>query len=317
MINLHTLVMNLKREFWENHRMLITLPIIISGLMILAAIGAVIYSNNASDLGNKIEQSITSSVSESPEVSVRGKNPEEAKQESETDGESNTTESKDKGSDFWFMGIYFALTWFVAIFYLLSSLHTDRRDKSILFWKSMPVSELETVVSKYIFASLAFALFAMLIAWGNAIILYGLVATGMNPDLVDPTGEEMAFNFAQMFVWPLLVIGITWLWSSMWFSWALFCSARAKRFPILLFILVPLIFRVLELIFTRQSSVFSFLLEHTPWTLLSVMSKEPSLGDFLHYVFVQNGGGLIASLIFSAVFIYGAVWYRTHQFEGD
>ena len=36
----------------------------------------------------------------------------------------------------------------VAIFYCLDALHGERRDRSILFWKSLPVSDLTTVLSK-------------------------------------------------------------------------------------------------------------------------------------------------------------------------
>src|SRR5271165_2660946 len=36
----------------------------------------------------------------------------------------------------------------VGIFYSLDALHGERRDRSILFWKSMPVSDLTTVLSK-------------------------------------------------------------------------------------------------------------------------------------------------------------------------
>ena len=36
----------------------------------------------------------------------------------------------------------------VGIFYCLDALHGERRDRSILFWKSLPVSDLTTVLSK-------------------------------------------------------------------------------------------------------------------------------------------------------------------------
>ena len=36
----------------------------------------------------------------------------------------------------------------VSIFYSLETLHGERRDRSILFWKSLPVSDLTTVLSK-------------------------------------------------------------------------------------------------------------------------------------------------------------------------
>ncbi|MFT5563289.1 MAG: ABC-2 type transport system permease protein, partial [Litorivivens sp.] len=44
--------------------------------------------------------------------------------------------------------IWFVTLWVVIIFYLLGALYDDRRDRSILFWKSMPVSDTMTVASK-------------------------------------------------------------------------------------------------------------------------------------------------------------------------
>ena len=41
-----------------------------------------------------------------------------------------------------------ATTFIVGIFYCLDALHGERRDRSILFWKSLPVSDLTTVLSK-------------------------------------------------------------------------------------------------------------------------------------------------------------------------
>lgn len=38
----------------------------------------------------------------------------------------------------------------VGVFYCLDALHGERRDRSIFFWKSLPVSDLTTVLSKAI-----------------------------------------------------------------------------------------------------------------------------------------------------------------------
>ena len=36
----------------------------------------------------------------------------------------------------------------VGVFYCLDALHGERRDRSMLFWKSLPVSDLTTVLAK-------------------------------------------------------------------------------------------------------------------------------------------------------------------------
>ena len=48
----------------------------------------------------------------------------------------------------WSRGLIFLTAFIVAVFYCLDALHGERRDRSILFWKSLPVSDLTTVLSK-------------------------------------------------------------------------------------------------------------------------------------------------------------------------
>src|SRR6185312_9302365 len=36
----------------------------------------------------------------------------------------------------------------ISVFYCLDALHSERRDRSILFWKSLPVSDVTTVLAK-------------------------------------------------------------------------------------------------------------------------------------------------------------------------
>src|SRR5258708_18408447 len=45
-------------------------------------------------------------------------------------------------------GLIMGTAFVVGIFYSLDALHGERRDRSILFWKSLPVSDLMTVLSK-------------------------------------------------------------------------------------------------------------------------------------------------------------------------
>ncbi|GAE49902.1 membrane protein [Xanthomonas arboricola pv. pruni str. MAFF 311562] len=52
---------------------------------------------------------------------------------------------------------------FVVFFYSLGSLYDDRRDRSVLFWKSLPVSDVQTVLSKAAWALLLAPLIAIVI----------------------------------------------------------------------------------------------------------------------------------------------------------
>src|SRR5262245_109682 len=45
-------------------------------------------------------------------------------------------------------GLIMATAFFVGLLYCLDALQSERRDRSILFWKSLPVSDLTAVLSK-------------------------------------------------------------------------------------------------------------------------------------------------------------------------
>src|SRR5437867_9271643 len=77
-------------------------------------------------------------------------------------------------------------TFVVAVFYCLDALHGERRDRSILFWKSLPVSDLTTVLSKasiplvvlplVAFATIVATLLIMLLLSTVVLLMSGLSA---------------------------------------------------------------------------------------------------------------------------------------------
>ena len=56
---------------------------------------------------------------------------------------------------------------FLTVFYLLDSLYADRKDRSVLFWKSLPVSDRETVISKLVVAAVVLPLMTFLAGSGD------------------------------------------------------------------------------------------------------------------------------------------------------
>ncbi|WP_313919646.1 hypothetical protein [Tahibacter sp.] len=129
----------------------------------------------------------------------------------------------------------------VTFFYLLGSLYDDRRDRSILFWKSLPISDMETVLSKLVAATVIaplFALAAALILMLGLLILFSIVVAiyGMNP-----------FTVVWANASPLSVVGkvamlipLNAVWALPTIGWLMLCSAFAKRVPFLWATLLPI-----------------------------------------------------------------------------
>ncbi len=121
----------------------------------------------------------------------------------------------------------------VALFYCLDALYAERRDRSILFWKSMPVSDLTTVASKVIMPLAVMPLVAFAIALATQAILLALsgivlVAVGIE---VGPMWAKLPFF--QMIVVMLYGLVVYALWYAPLCGWLLLVSAWAKKAPFL------------------------------------------------------------------------------------
>ncbi|TLY48955.1 MAG: hypothetical protein E6K53_15110 [Gammaproteobacteria bacterium] len=131
---------------------------------------------------------------------------------------------------------------FVTFFYLLGSLYNDRRDRSVLFWKSLPVSDLHTVLSKVVTAVLVAPIFA--IAACVALQLTFLVVVtiyaalhGVNalPLLWSPT------HLLSLWIKMLVMIPVNALWALPTVGWLLLCSSFVRSKPFLAAVVVPII----------------------------------------------------------------------------
>ncbi len=129
--------------------------------------------------------------------------------------------------------VVFMVMGIVAFFYSLDALYADRRDRSVLFWKSLPLSDAETVLSKFAVAivviplvALAASLLAQVViaAGGSArLALGGLPAI----PLLKP--EALFGGFAVAFLWCVTAI----LWYAPIVGYLMLASAWAPRGPFL------------------------------------------------------------------------------------
>lgn len=140
---------------------------------------------------------------------------------------------------------------FVLFFYLLGALYDERKDRSILFWKSLPISDTSTVLSKVASALLV----APILAFGITVIshiaflamlsLYAL-AYGVNPItyLWGPADPLV------LWLDHLVTIPVQVLWALPAVGWLLLCSCWARSKPFLWAVLVPVAFGVINAFFS-------------------------------------------------------------------
>jgi ABC-2 type transport system permease protein len=122
----------------------------------------------------------------------------------------------------------------VQVFYCLDALHGERRDRSILFWKSLPVSDLTTVLSK---ASIPLVIvplltFAITIAtqW-IMLLITSAVLLGNGLSVATLWTHLPFFDMSLMLFFHL--VGIHALWYAPIYGWLLLVSGWARRAALL------------------------------------------------------------------------------------
>ena len=154
-----------------------------------------------------------------------------------------------------FAGILIMGTGFlVGIFYSLDALYGERRDRSILFWKSLPVSDLITVLSKFTIPLIILPLLSFAI---TVVTQFGmmLLSSGLS---VGTLGARMSFfHMSLMLLYHILTVHG--LWYAPLYGWLLLVSAWAPRAPFIYAFLPPFVIWGVEKIAFRTSHFLGML----------------------------------------------------------
>ncbi|MDH5629502.1 MAG: hypothetical protein OEY96_05040 [Gammaproteobacteria bacterium] len=138
--------------------------------------------------------------------------------------------------------ILFGLVLFgVTLSYTLNSLYEDRKDKSILFWKSLPVSDISTILYKV--ASLLIMMPVIYFVIASVFQLVLLLYMSFQAWLADLSGFKLIANsnFFGMLFNNLMGFIVANLWMLPFWSWIMLTSAWAKK-SVFLFTLLPFLF---------------------------------------------------------------------------
>jgi ABC-2 type transport system permease protein len=206
----------------------------------------------------------------------------------------------------------------VGVFYCLDALHSERRDRSILFWKSLPVSDLTTVLSK---ASVPLAIlplivlpivvvmqFIMMLISSAALSSSGLAATTW--------ANFNLFQQSLILLYSLIVIA---LWHAPVYGWALLVSGWARRATFLWAVLPLLAIGVLEKVAFSTSHFASMLKDRVFGAGDTAFAFQPHRGVAIDSLVQLTPGrylttpGLWIGLAFAAVFVVIAVRQRRYQ----
>jgi ABC-2 type transport system permease protein len=131
-----------------------------------------------------------------------------------------------------------------ATWYLLDCLYADRRDRSILFWKSLPISDAKTVLSKLLVAMVLVPLVYFAAADATALISAFILSIRARASIGSALWQPDVWWQIQV-LWVYCIV-TTALWYLPIAGWLMLVSAWAKRAVMLWAVLPPLVAYILE-----------------------------------------------------------------------
>ncbi len=283
------LAMLVRREFWE-HRALWIAPLVVAALMVVSAfVASVKYSLTHADMHHDGSDGMTMFSVMQSAVSMP----------------------------------LALVTLIVLSFYLLDCLYAERKDRSILFWKSLPVSDNLTVLSKLLVALLVVPLGVFALGLLVSLSFVGIwelnVALGRLPPI--PGWDTLAWLKGEMALLACLMVGV--LWYAPFAAYLLGVSAWARRSPFL-WATVPVVLAPLLERMAFGTTYLWKLLAYRTYGIWQTLFPYPHLGrgraDALASVFGQLRFGAAFSdvdlwlgLAVSAALVFAAIRLRRYR----
>jgi ABC-2 type transport system permease protein len=213
-------------------------------------------------------------------------------------------------------GLIMVTALIVGVFYSLDALHGERRDRSILFWKSLPVSDLTIVLSKasiplVVLPLLTFAI--IVVTQWIMLLLSSLVLRGSGLSVATLWTPESLFQMPLLY--HLVTVHV--LYHAPIYGWLLLISGWARR-ATFLWAALPVLaigifekvvfgtYHFAEMLMSRLSGPEAYSLERSSGDPMHSMTTL-SLGRFL------SSPGLWIGLIVAAAFLAAAVRLRRSQ----
>jgi ABC-2 type transport system permease protein len=210
----------------------------------------------------------------------------------------------------------------VGVFYSLDALHGERRDRSILFWKSLPVSDLTTVLSKasiplVVLPVLVFAITVSLQLMMLVLKLAAVVVSGVG------TATPWAPPLFELEVVLLYTLAVHALWHAPVYCWLLLVSGWARRATFLWAVLPPVAIGALEYVAFHTSYFGSMLHDRLFGFAAGAFELKDKSGVPIDPHFIPlaqlapgrflSSPGLWLGLVIAAAFFAAAVRLRRYQ----
>lgn len=296
----------LRREIWE-HRSIYVTPLAIASIVTLSVLAMLVF---ASGFAKELDLAIFGASN------IAG------------EGERKAVLTGFFLGTSWLFLIALAI---LTVFYCLDSLYGERKDKSILFWRSLPVTDAETVISKLITAALVIP----------AVAVLGIIVTHIANLVITSIWVSMKGGDAGLLIWGSVPLFDNWaaafvvviasgIWMSPFMAWFLFVSTWTKRAPLLMAFMPLILIPLFEWIFLRTRFFATAVLDRgdsmplfRSLDLESFFENEEwhesiegiSLLGHLDIVQFLTSPSMWAGLLVCGVFVTAAIYVRRYRDE--
>jgi ABC-2 type transport system permease protein len=208
----------------------------------------------------------------------------------------------------------------VCVFYSLGALQNERRDRSILFWKSMPVSDLTTVTAKASIPLVLVPLVTFAIILATLLVILAISLIVLPAQGLPATILLSAFPLGRTTLDIAYTLVVLALWHAPIWGWLMLVSGWARRAAFLWAFGPPLALSIFEKLAFNTSYVWSLLHYRVSGALteaFDVKSGAHGKAEFdlqqmdpLKFMFTPGlwFGLMIAAALFAAV-----VWQRRYR----
>jgi len=211
----------------------------------------------------------------------------------------------------------------VGIFYSLDALHGERRDRSILFWKSLPVSDLTTVLSKASISLVVLPVLVVALTASLQLVMWLLSSAVLQSSGVGAAALWTRLPVSEMALVSLYSAAVLALWHAPLYMWMLLVSGWARRAAFLWAVFPPLAIAAVEYTAFHTSYIGSLLQDRLfgfTATAFDLKDKNgvPVDAHFIPLTQLAPGRfltspGLWLGLIVAAAFFAAAVRLRRYQ----
>ena len=200
----------------------------------------------------------------------------------------------------------------VSVFYCLDALYGERRDRSILFWKSLPVSDVTAVISKLAIPILILPLISFVITVAAQLLMLmtsSVIFAGSSVNIASMWAQASFFRVPL--IWLYHLVTVHGLFYAPLYAWLLLVSAWAPRAPFLWAFLPPFVIYGVEKI-AFNTSYFLTMLQYRlmgPGGGMATEHHQDFTSTLIPHHFLSTPG-LWSGLLVAVLFLYLTVRLR-------